>query len=91
MGQDSHAGNLVPVGLSDEHGEDMKNFSKNTANKSPRRIHRNIGGRMKGTLPGVPDNKGFGRHKELPNAVADQMDWVKRETSGNRDRSGGNG
>ena len=73
----------------------MKNFSKNTVNKSPRRIHRNIGGRKKGTLPGVPDNKGFGRHfnfnpqntsrKELPPAVRDQMDWVRRETDANRD------
>lgn len=73
----------------------MKNFSKNTVNKSPRRIHRNIGGRMKGTLPGVPDNKAFGRHldfnfqnnrkNELPPAVRDQMDWVRRETDANRD------
>jgi hypothetical protein len=45
----------------------MKNFSKNTVNKSPRRIHRNIGGRKKGTLPGVPDNKGFGRHFNFNN------------------------
>jgi len=28
----------------------MKNFSKNTFNKKPRRIHRNAGGRKKGTL-----------------------------------------
>jgi len=73
----------------------MKNFSKNTVNKSPRRIHRNIGGRMKGTLPGVPDNKAFGRHldyfqnnkkKELPPAVQEQMDWVRRETDANKDK-----
>lgn len=73
----------------------MKNFNKNTVNKSPRRIHRNIGGRMKGTLPGVPDNKAFGRHqnvdvpnntkKGLPPAVQDQMDWVRRETGANKD------
>jgi hypothetical protein len=40
----------------------MKNFRKNTTNKRPRRIHRNIGGRQKGTLPGVRDTKAFGRH-----------------------------
>ena len=43
----------------------MKNFSKSTFNKSSRRIHRNIGGRRKGTLPGVRDTKALGRHFDL--------------------------
>ena len=39
----------------------------------------------------VPDNKGFGRHSafddqqsELPPAVLDQINWVKRETDSNK-------
>jgi len=38
----------------------------------------------------VPDNKGFGRHfisnkqSELPPAVLDQINWVKRETDANK-------
>ena len=90
-----HIGVAVPRVVPTVEVEPMKNFSKYTTNKSPRRIHRNIGGRKKGTLPGVPDNKGFGRHfnfnpqntsrQELPPAVQDQMDWVKRETDASRD------
>lgn len=28
IGQDNHAGDFMPIGLSDEHGEDMKQFLK---------------------------------------------------------------
>jgi len=62
MGKIYNIGLAVPAGVAIIEITDMKNFSKNTVNKSPRRIHRNIGGRKKGTLPGMPDNKAFGRH-----------------------------
>ena len=65
MGKIDNVGLAVFAGVSIIEVAHMKNFSKNTVNKNPRRIHRNIGGRKKGTLPGVPDNKGFGRHFNL--------------------------
>jgi hypothetical protein len=40
----------------------------------------------------ITDNKGFGRHfafdkqqSELPPAVLDQINWVKRETDANKE------